>query len=561
MRDKKIKPAPGADEELFQTLQRNKKRRRARIWLTAGGITLAILLLIGMAVHSLRKRVDEKFNAGASEVLSYSAQTGSISTTVSGTGILEELDPEELTVPEGVEIEEITVKVNDPVKQGDIIALLDMSTVLSAMSKVQSELDSFDAQLADATDDAVDESVTAGVSGRVKEIYCAEGEPVADCMYEHGALMLLSTDGCMVGRIPAGALRQGDKVTVQRREGEELAGLTEEIEDGEAVISADDELISCGEKVRILNEAGEELGECAMEIRNPLRVTGFAGTVERIRVEVGDRVSENTTVLTLSDTEYSANYQAILRQREEKEQTLLELLQLSRDGALLSPIDGTVCEVLDLDAEQPQNPLLAEPVQEQKAAVISTDKQMKLTVEVDESDILSLSEGQSVELTVASVGDDQYEGTVTEIGQSAQSVSGVTRYEAQIVLDKARGMLPGMSAKALIRIQGVDDAVIIPVDAVHQTSAYSYVYTSYDPEAAEYGGRVEVTTGLSNANEVEITSGLKPGDTVYYTERRKSNPWGFGGFGQGWDSSADFGDYPDMSGADWQSYSYGPPMG
>ena len=46
------------------------------------------------------------------------------------------------------------------------------------------------------------------------------------------------------------------------------------------------------------------------------------------------------------------------------------------------------------------------------------------------------------------------------------------------------------------------------------------MYTSYDSEAREYGGRVDVTTGLSNDNFVEITSGLEAGDTVYYTESR-----------------------------------------
>ena len=88
MLENKKQTAQSVDDQLFAALQRNK-RRRLRIWLTAGGITLAILLLIGMAVHSLRRRVDEKFNAGASDVLSYTASTGSISTTVSGTGKIE----------------------------------------------------------------------------------------------------------------------------------------------------------------------------------------------------------------------------------------------------------------------------------------------------------------------------------------------------------------------------------------------------------------------------------------------------------------------------------------
>ena len=74
-----------------------------------------------------------------------------------------------------------------------------------------------------------------------------------------------------------------------------------------------------------------------------------------------------------------------------------------------------------------------------------------------------------------------------------------------------------------IQIQGVDDVVLIPVDALHQTRDMSYVFTSYDEELKEYGGMVEVVTGASNSSYVEIVSGLNPGDTVYYTEKTANN--------------------------------------
>ena len=91
-------------------------------------------------------------------------------------------------------------------------------------------------------------------------------------------------------------------------------------------------------------------------------------------------------------------------------------------------------------------------------------------------------------------------------------------------------MLAGMSADVNIQIQGVENAVLVPVDAVHQTSAISYVYTSYDEETQEYSGMVEVTTGLWGDKYVEITSGLAEGDVVYYTEAQTFS-FMFGGMG------------------------------
>ena len=78
-------------------------------------------------------------------------------------------------------------------------------------------------------------------------------------------------------------------------------------------------------------------------------------------------------------------------------------------------------------------------------------------------------------------------------------------------------------------LQGVDNAVIIPVDALHQTSSSSYVYTSYDEELNEFGDPVTVTVGITNSNYAEITSGLKEGDTVWY-KKAETNPFANMGF-------------------------------
>ena len=62
------------------------------------------------------------------------------------------------------------------------------------------------------------------------------------------------------------------------------------------------------------------------------------------------------------------------------------------------------------------------------------------------------------------------------------------------------------------------------MDALHQTSTTSFVYTSYDAETGEYGGLKEVQAGISNSESVEILSGLEEGETVWYVEK-KDNPF------------------------------------
>lgn len=533
---KKKKESENQDDALFVALQKSKKRRKRKILVTTLIAVFAVLAAIAVAIFYLRGRVEKSFSQDKSEVLNYAAQLGSVSTTVSGQGVLEDAELEELTVPAGVTVDEILVSAQEHVEQGDIIANIDLSSVLSAMSETQVQLDKYDEQLSDAEGDEVSEKITAGVAGRVKTIYCEEGDTVTQCMYENAALMVLSADGYMAAELDAGSLKKGDKLTATLPDGTEAEATVSVVIGSIATVLLDDEKPVEGDKVSFADADGNPVGTAEVTIHNPLRVTGFAGTIDEIKVEVGEKVKASTTVMTLTDTGYSANYEAILREREELEETLMELLTIYHDGALLSPITGSVSSVTDLDTLNAEDTTSMYTTQEEEEdqliAVISPDKQMKVSISVDETDILSLEPDQTVEITVSSLGEDTFEGVVSEVNKTGSSSSGVTSYSAEILLDKQEKMLSGMNAKAVIRIQGVDDAIIIPVDALHQTSATSFVYTSYDEVKGEYGGMKEVTTGLTGSNYVEITSGLSEGDVVYYTERESNNPWGsFGGFG------------------------------
>ena len=252
-------------------------------------------------------------------------------------------------------------------------------------------------------------------------------------------------------------------------------------------------------------------------------------------MDENDTVKDTTKLFTLEDTGYSANYQSLLRSRAELEETLLELLTIQRDGAVLAKLDGSVYSVDHTDENTTS------------VATLSNDEKMSVTISVDESDILSLELGQTVTVTVSSVSEDSFEGTLTEIDRTSSS-SGT--YSAVVELDKAEGMLSGMTASVSVRIEGVDDAILIPIEALHKTSDGAYVYTSYNEEYQEYGGKVDVVTGLENSTYVEIKSGLSVGDTVYYTEQESSFGGfsGMGGFGGMGGMGGSGGGMPDFSG-------------
>ena len=507
------------NDALFHALDKSRKRKKRRIIATVLILLLVVGLVLTVTVSILRRNVRQKFAASDDDVLNYSVKTGTISTVVSGSGILENVDTETIEVPAGVELLEILVENGEAVAEGQLLATADMATVRSAMSDLQGQIDDLDDQIAAADGDKASTRVAAGVPGRVKILYAQEGDKVADVMVENGALAVISLDGYMALDLETEALAEGDAVTVIRENGKEIKGSVETVVDGIATVLVTDDGPKNGEKVTA--KAGDaELGSGALYVHNPLMVTGYAGTVKSVHVKENAKVNKNTYVFTLKDTEYSANFDNLLRERAESEETLLELLNIQKFGGIIAPMAGSLYSVADLDAAEEEGTTITE------LATLSPDAEVSVTISVDESDILALSLGQETNVTVSSVSDETLTGIVTEIDKTASDGA----YAAVITLDKVAGMLPGMTADVDVKIQGVDNAILVPADALHYTSTGAFVYTTFDSETGEYGGRVDVVTGLSNDDYVEIVSGLKVGDTVYYTEAADFFSF-FGGMG------------------------------
>lgn len=520
-------PEAQRDDALFEALGKNKKRKKRRIILTAAAIVLVLAVTAVVGVGFLRRQVREQFTSNRGEVLSYEVTTGSISTVVSGSGSLTDVERNAVTVPDGVEITEVLVKRNQAITTGDILATVDMDSVVSTMADLQAQIEELDAGISDAEDDSAGTRITAGVSGRVKAVFGEKGADVADVMYEHGALALISLDGYMAVDIETDALTAGDSVRMKLSDETEITGTVESAVDGKATVLVTDNGTVYDDEVTVLSSDGAELGAGRLYIHSPLRITGFTGTISQVNAAVNGKVRESTRLFTLKDTDYSANYASLLRERAELEETLLELMTIQRDGAVLAKMDGSVYSV--------------DHSEDTAAATLSADERMSVTISVDESDILSLELGQTVTVSVTSVSEEPFAGTLTEIDRTSSS-SGT--YSAVIELEKAEGMLSGMTASVSVRIEGVDDAILIPIEALHQTRNGAYVYTSYDEETQEYGGRVDVVTGLENSTYVQIQSGLSVGDTVYYTEQET----GFGSFGGMGFGNRPGGNMPDMGG-------------
>ncbi len=533
------KGKPQGTEALF-AIQRGAKRRRHRrravIILTAAVLAVALLLT---GIILAKNQVTARFGSdSSSSVLSAKVTAGSISSTVSGSGTLTSQDVDEVEILGALEVDEYCVSAGDAVAKGDLLATVTRASLLSAMSDMQTQLDALDGQLAEVSDEEADDTITVSLDGRVMAVYAAENDDVTTVMYEYGALALLSLDGYLALDITWTDAAVGDTATVTLSDGTEVTGTVEQNVSGTATLLVDDGDADYGDTVTVTDSDGTEIGTAALYIHSQLAVTGYVGTVDSVHVSAGDEVDAGDTLFSLSGTSTSASYDALLKQRESLEEALRSLVTIYKEGGVCASSSGTVESIGSLESSDSTGAMdgvsssVSSSVSYITVATVAGDESMEITLSVDESDILSLEVGQEAAVTVESISEEAYAGSVTEISTEASSSSGVTAYSVTVTIDKDENMLSGMSASVVITIEGVENALLIPVDALHQTSSTSYVYTSYDESAGELGDMVEVTTGLSNSSYVEITSGLSEGDTVYYT-----------------DSSAEESTMPDMFGS------------
>ena len=141
---------------------------------------------------------------------------------------------------------------------------------------------------------------------------------------------------------------------------------------------------------------------------------------------------------------------------------------------------------------------------------------LTVTISVDEKDIASVKTGMTAQLTMNALADETFEGQVTRVGQTGSGSGGSSKFDVEITLSRESDMLPGMSVAAQLTLYEKMDVLTLPVAALQDEGGKTLVYTGKDKKTGELTNPVEVTTGLSDGENVEILSGIDSGTTVYY---------------------------------------------
>ena len=202
-----------------------------------------------------------------------------------------------------------------------------------------------------------------------------------------------------------------------------------------------------------------------------------------------------------------------------------KLMRLSGGETLTADFSGTVSSV-DVAAGDEVN-------SGDSLMTLADFDHMRVSVRVGESDIASVSVGQSCRVTVSSASAN-YSSVIDKIDYASYTGNNVAYYTATVYVDTASTedttggkVYPGMQATVTVPLEEANNVIVLKMDALSTArDNTAFVYK----EAAD-GSMTEtpVTVGVSNGNYVEIKEGISEGETVYKVAAKTEEDTGLAG--------------------------------
>ena len=137
-------------------------------------------------------------------------------------------------------------------------------------------------------------------------------------------------------------------------------------------------------------------------------------------------------------------------------------------------------------------------------------RDLKITVYVSEKYSGYLKTGLKAFVSFTSMPGEEFSAKVTSVSPVVNNLN--RTIETVLELDKYDSRIkPGMFATVSLVIQEEDNSFVVPKSAIKTYNTDSTVFVIDENNTAK---RVVVTTGISNDNDIQITSGLEEGMQV-----------------------------------------------
>ena len=536
LRKKNSEPAqqPDAQQELLdfenpaaQPGKKDPKQFLKRNWKK---IT-AVVCVAAVAAAVLLPKNSKKAVQASTQYMETALERRDITNTFSGSGTISAANT--YTVKSLVKGTVLTAdfEVGDTIEKGTVLYTIDSSDVATSVEKAQLALEQAQRSYDETADAQYIRSVIGGTVASIKVKagdYVTAGQEIATVRDDSSLLLTLEfpaadASGFAVGQA-AEVILNGTFETLSGTV-QAVAG-TDTISSGNLLVRTvtiavkNNGSLTTAQAASATINGVSALASARFDYQHQQTVTATtSGTVAAVCVKEGTAIEANTAIVQLSGTELSRQVQSAADSLLNAQLSMSDTEKQMENYTITSPISGTVIQ----KNVKAGDTVGTDTTASETLCTIYDLSYLEMTLNVDELEILSIKEGQTVTITADAISDRTFTGVVTSVSAAGTTTGGTTTYPVTIRIDDVGDLLPGMNATAEIVVSSASNALAIPNGSVvrgnyvlvtkDSPSAANAVQDMTAPDGYVY---VKITTGTSDDDYIEVASGLQEGDTIAY---------------------------------------------
>lgn len=530
-------------------LKKKKKTKKIIIW-SAVGVVLVLFLLFGSGIFGRANK-----NGQNVDYTTFTVMRRDIENVLTGTGTLQPYDSYNVTALSSGEITEDYFEEGDEVTEDALLMKIDSSSLETSLERAEKNYENAVERLEDLLESKEDLKVKSDYTGTVQVMDLEVGDEIkagaviANIVDRETMLIdiyFLQSDVFNINKGDIATLFIGEQL-------ETLSGIVEKIS-----------------PTYEINSNGVKISEITISVKNPGAITEntFAmanvgefscteqakfyynvnktitaetsGTVAYINKNKGEWINKGEILITLENEDIDDSIDDARDSVDDALNSLEDAQDAFDNYEITAPISGTVIQKNYKKGEK-----IGSLSGGSTIAVIYDLSALKFDMNIDELDIDDLKIGQEVKITSDAKPGITYIGSITKISIQGTTSNGTTYYPITVTVDDYgedtdNALRPGMNIDAEIILEKVEDALVVPVDAIGRGNKVKVIknadnkadktekpeesVTPYGkvggvggystaPKDSEYE-EVTVQTGISDEDFIQIISGLKEGDIV-----------------------------------------------
>lgn len=467
----------------------------------------------------------------------YRAERRDIITTLSGSGTLQPYDSYSVTATVTGDIISADFEEMQEVQEDDVLYVIESSDIEDDIEEKQRDVSDALDDYNDALSDIKKLDVLSECHGTVRDVYVEEGDKVSEgtkiAYVVDSETMLIelpffSTDAdfikvgnsgyvtfLMTGEVLPATVCEISNLSTLNANNSSVRNITLSVKNPGG--------IAFGMKAyaAVYGSDGTEYfcsGEGSFEYNEEETIAAeISGEIEKLFVREGDVVSKNQKLADIYSETLEKQIEQLQKAYDNQVSALDDLVERFEDHTITAPISGTIVQknYKELDTIGGNSNSSTTTL-----AIIYDMSKLTFDMSIDELDLEKIKVGQTVNITSDSIKDEVFYGVVTKKSIVGSSSGGTTVYPVTVEIDGNDRLLPGMNINAEIVISSSENVLTVPASAVKRgnkieilknASAETKLGAVTEKPETE---TVEVTLGASNAEYVEITSGLSEGDIV-----------------------------------------------